>query len=95
MKRDSLGFLIKLAAEAWRSFKEGNSIEKAISQNNYATGKERAAIQSIVFFSMRKKALIDWVVKKLVSRAPTEPTRSVLDFDWFIKQSQRKRVYGG
>lgn len=93
MKRDSLGFLIKLAAEAWRSFKEGNSIEKAISQNNYATGKERAAIQSIVFFSMRKKALIDWVVKKLVSRAPTEPTRSVLEIAIGLLNNPKENAY--
>lgn len=93
MKADSLGFKIGLAAQVWRKIKEGNSIEKAIGQVHYHSGKLKAAVQSIVFFTTRKRALIDWIVKELVQKKPQEDVLSILEISLGLLNSPKENAF--
>lgn len=93
MKADSLGFKIGLAAQVWRKIKDGNSMEKAIGQIHYPFGKLKAAIQSIVFFATRKRALIDWIIKELVQKKPSEEVLSILEISLGLLNNPRENAF--
>lgn len=93
MKADSLGFKIGLAAQVWRKIKDGNSVEKAIGQIHYPFGKLKAAIQSIVFFTTRKRALIDWIIKELVQKKPSEEVLSIMEISLGLLNNPRENAF--
>ncbi|TKC83599.1 16S rRNA (cytosine(967)-C(5))-methyltransferase RsmB [Trinickia terrae] len=72
---DSLGFALDGAAQAVGAVREGSALPAALAALHASTGVahaalSRGAVQDIAYRTLRRLASVDWLVAKLVHKAP-------------------------
>ena len=71
-----LSEVIVLAAQVWRSFVEGRSLERALA--GLPDGRRRAAVQDLSYTAVRHRALSERVIGELAARAPSADVAALL-----------------
>lgn len=80
---DSLGFALDLAAQAVGAVRAGAALPAALTSALAALPADfapvaRGAVQDIAYRTMRRLGLVDWLIRKRVSKAPPPPVANLL-----------------
>ncbi len=82
------------AVKLWRQVKEGTAIDVALEKLSGDTPpNQRTAAQSLIYQTARKRALVQWLLRRLARRVPPEPLASLLEISLASAVSGKEKPF--